>query len=86
MVERIESSVTVDDRAQTARGRETVWWCLASDTRPFGVAQFAGVPHHSGSYDPVIEETVASHGCRLHAAHACGDHHIVVGEVESLEA
>lgn len=59
---------------------------LASDTRPFGVAQFAGVPHHSGSYDPVIEETVASHGCRLHAAHACGDHHIVVGEVESLEA
>ncbi|MFL5340853.1 MAG: flavin reductase family protein [Gemmataceae bacterium] len=57
-----------------------------SGTRPSGVAQFAGVPHHSRNYGPVIEETVASLGCRLHAAHPCGDHHIVIGEVESVEA
>jgi Flavin reductase like domain len=57
-----------------------------SGTRPSGVAHLAGVPHHSGNYGPVIEETVASLGCRLHAAHPCGDHHIVIGEVDSVEA
>ena len=58
---------------------------FASKDRPTGTAQFADVPHHSGDFGPVIEQTVASLSCRLHATHPCGDHHIVVGEVASAE-
>lgn len=58
---------------------------FASKGRPTGAAQFTDVPHHSGDFGPVLEQTVASLSCRLHAAHPCGDHHIVVGEVASAE-
>jgi len=58
---------------------------FASRTRPPGAAQFAGIPHHASDFGPVIERAVASLGCRLHAAHPCGDHHIVIGEVASVE-
>lgn len=59
---------------------------FANATRPSGTAQFTGVPHHSGDYGPVIEHTAAFMGCRLHATHPCGDHHIVIGEVAAAEA
>jgi flavin reductase (DIM6/NTAB) family NADH-FMN oxidoreductase RutF len=58
---------------------------FATKARPSRAAQFTGVPHHSGDYGPIIEKTVASLGCRLHAAHPYA-HHIVIGEVASVEA
>jgi flavin reductase (DIM6/NTAB) family NADH-FMN oxidoreductase RutF len=59
---------------------------FASETRPSGAAQFTGVPHHSGDYGPIIETSIASLACRLYAAYPYGDHHIVIGEVASVEA
>jgi flavin reductase (DIM6/NTAB) family NADH-FMN oxidoreductase RutF len=59
---------------------------FAANDRPSGAAQFAGVPHQSGPFGPVLESSVAWLGCRLRAIHPCGDHHIVLGEVDSVHA
>lgn len=54
---------------------------FASADRPIGAVQFDRVPHQLNSFGPVIENAAAWIGCRLHAAHPCGDHHIVLGDV-----
>lgn len=54
---------------------------FAASDRAAGAAQFAGVPHESSAYGPVIKDATAWVGCWLHATHPCGDHHIVLGEV-----
>lgn len=54
---------------------------FAATGGPTGTAQFDDVPHRLNSFGPVIENATAWIGCRLHAAHQCGDHHIVLGEV-----
>lgn len=58
---------------------------FASRSRPEGAAQFAEVAHHAGEFGPIIEHAAVSLGCRVHALHPIGDHHIVVGEVGSAE-
>ncbi|HEY6150573.1 MAG TPA: flavin reductase family protein [Gaiellaceae bacterium] len=56
--------------------------CFANGDRPEGAAQFADVPHQLGPFGPVLEASAASIGCRVHAVHSCGDHHIVIGDVQ----
>ena len=65
-----------------ASDQEEVAKRFAELGRSAGPAQFAGVPHHLSAFGPVIETAAATLGCRLHALHPCGDHHILVGEVE----
>jgi flavin reductase (DIM6/NTAB) family NADH-FMN oxidoreductase RutF len=55
---------------------------FANPDRPPGAAQFAGVPHAMQQHGPVLDDSVAWLGCELDAAHNCGDHHIVIGQVE----
>jgi len=71
--------------AVLASGQEDLADRFAGKGRPTGAAQFAGVPHQSGVFGPVLDGAVATLGCRLHAAHPCGDHHIVIGEVATAE-
>lgn len=59
---------------------------FATAGRLTGAEQFDGVPHHLNGFGPVIENATAWIGCRLHAAHPCGDHHIVLGEVGLAQA
>lgn len=59
---------------------------FADGGRPTGAAQFADVPHHGGPFGPVLAEVAASIGCSVHGIHACGDHHIVVGQVETADS
>ncbi|HLX18954.1 MAG TPA: flavin reductase family protein [Gaiellaceae bacterium] len=56
---------------------------FANPDRPPGAAQFAGVPHAMQQHGPVLDDSAAWLGCELHAAHDCGDHHIVIGQVEA---
>lgn len=67
-------SILADDQDELAVA-------FAAADRAVGAAQFAGVPHESSAYGPVIKHATAWMGCQLHAAHPCGDHHIVLGEV-----
>ena len=69
-----------------ASDQEEVADRFAELERSTGPAQFSGIPHHLSAFGPVIDTAAASLGCRLHALHRCGDHHIVVGEVELLQA
>jgi flavin reductase (DIM6/NTAB) family NADH-FMN oxidoreductase RutF len=55
---------------------------FADAKRPADRALFAGVPHRLTARGPVIDTAAAWIACSLHGAHPCGDHHIVVGEVE----
>jgi flavin reductase (DIM6/NTAB) family NADH-FMN oxidoreductase RutF len=49
--------------------------------------RFTGVPWRSGPGGaPVLEGAVAWLACTLHAAHAAGDHTILVGRVEAVGA
>ena len=59
---------------------------FADHGRPTGDAQFADVPHHSGPLGPVLADVAASIACSVHGIHACGDHHIVVGQVETADS
>jgi flavin reductase (DIM6/NTAB) family NADH-FMN oxidoreductase RutF len=54
---------------------------FADPGRPAGTAQFADVPHELSEFGPRLSEAAAWLGCTVHAVHACGDHHIVVGAV-----
>lgn len=63
-------------------GQEELADRFADPDRPSGSAQFAGVGHALQQHGPVIEAAAAWLGCDLHAAHQCGDHHIVIGQVE----
>jgi flavin reductase (DIM6/NTAB) family NADH-FMN oxidoreductase RutF len=55
---------------------------FAEAERPAGPGQFAGVPHHLSPSGPVIDAAAAWIGCSVHSIHRCGDHHIVLGEVD----
>jgi flavin reductase (DIM6/NTAB) family NADH-FMN oxidoreductase RutF len=65
-----------------AADQEDVAKRFAAKERATGRAQFAGVPHHLSAFGPIIDTAAAALGCRVHALHSCGDHHIVVGQVE----
>ena len=46
---------------------------------------FDGVAYElSGNGVPVLPDTLACIECRTHAIHDCGDHHIIVGEVQEF--
>ena len=54
---------------------------------PAGAERFAGVEWELGPLGtPLLADTLASFECRIVAAHAAGDHSIVVGRVENLRA
>lgn len=58
---------------------------FASRDRPRGRDAFSEVPHRTAATGcPVIEGAVGFLDCRLHAAHAAGDHQIFIGEVLEL--
>lgn len=63
-------------------GQEELADRFADRDRPPGSAQFTGVGHALQQHGPVIDHAAAWLGCELHAAHQCGDHHIVIGQVE----
>ena len=68
-----------------AAGQDELADRFADTTRPAGSAQFAGVPHHLTRCGPIVDTAATWIACGLHAAHQCGDHHILVGEVELCE-
>jgi flavin reductase (DIM6/NTAB) family NADH-FMN oxidoreductase RutF len=46
---------------------------------------FGDVPHElSARGVPLLSSTLACFECRTHEIHDCGDHHIIVGEVENF--
>lgn len=52
-----------------------------------GGDKFADVAWRPGPHgDPVIDGVVAWIGCTIDAVHDAGDHHIVIGRVDDLEA
>ena len=53
-----------------------------------GIDKFAGIPWEpaAATGSPVIEGTLAHLDCTIHAVYEGGDHFIVVGKVEHLEA
>lgn len=52
-----------------------------------GADKFVDVSWRPGPHgDPVIDGVVAWIGCTIDAVHDAGDHHIVVGRVDDLEA
>lgn len=52
-----------------------------------GGDKFADVAWQAGPHgDPVIEGVVAWIGCTIEVVHDAGDHHIVVGRVDDLDA
>jgi 3-hydroxy-9,10-secoandrosta-1,3,5(10)-triene-9,17-dione monooxygenase reductase component len=52
-----------------------------------GDDKFADVVWRPGPHgDPVIDGVVAWIGCTIEAVHDAGDHHIVIGRVDNLEA
>jgi flavin reductase (DIM6/NTAB) family NADH-FMN oxidoreductase RutF len=69
-----------------ASGQSDVAARFAARGRPSGAAQFDGLSHHMSAFGPVLDGTAVRLGCKLHAGHRCGDHHIVVGEIRSAEA
>jgi flavin reductase (DIM6/NTAB) family NADH-FMN oxidoreductase RutF len=69
-----------------AAGQDDLAAHFADNARPAGSAQFASVPHHLTPRGPVIDTAAAWIACSLHGAHRCGDHHVVVGEVELSDA
>jgi flavin reductase (DIM6/NTAB) family NADH-FMN oxidoreductase RutF len=69
-----------------ASGQGDIAARFADRRRPPGAAQFDGLPHHLIAFGPVLDGTAVRLGCKLHARHRCGDHHIVVGEIRSAEA
>jgi flavin reductase (DIM6/NTAB) family NADH-FMN oxidoreductase RutF len=71
-------SVLASDQAEIAMR-------FASRTRQPGAAQFAGVPHHMTAFGPVLEHAAIRLGCKLHAQHRCGDHHLLIGAIRSAD-
>ncbi|WP_093460544.1 flavin reductase family protein [Streptomyces melanosporofaciens] len=66
-----------------AAGQEEI--CRALSTS--GGDKFASVAWRPGPHgDPVIEGVVAWIGCTIQAVHDAGDHHIVIGHVDDLDA
>ena len=66
-----------------AAGQEQVCRALSVPGRD----KFADVAWHPGPHgDPVIDRVVAWISCTIDAVHDAGDHHIVVGRVDDLEA
>jgi flavin reductase (DIM6/NTAB) family NADH-FMN oxidoreductase RutF len=59
---------------------------FSDPARPTGTGHFTDLPHHLSAYGPVPDGAAAWVGCRLHALHRCGDHHIVVGRVAEAGA
>lgn len=60
---------------------------FADPSRPDDARQFAGVPTRvAATGAPIIEGGVGFVDCRLHAVHDGGDHLIVVGRVQALDA
>jgi flavin reductase (DIM6/NTAB) family NADH-FMN oxidoreductase RutF len=58
---------------------------FADRNRGGGPDQFKSVPHRLSTFGPVLDDAAAWMGCRTHAIHDCGDHHIVVAEVAEAE-
>ncbi|MFH8533492.1 flavin reductase family protein [Streptomyces tendae] len=66
-----------------AAGQERICRALSVS----GGDKFADVAWRPGPHgDPVIDDVVAWIGCTIEAMHDAGDHHIVVGRVDDLEA
>ena len=48
---------------------------------------FNGVEYESSARDvPLLPDSVACFECRTHQVHDCGDHYIIVGEVEDYRS
>ncbi len=48
---------------------------------------FDGVDYRSSGKDvPLLLDTVACFECRTHQVHDCGDHYIIIGEVEACRS
>jgi 3-hydroxy-9,10-secoandrosta-1,3,5(10)-triene-9,17-dione monooxygenase reductase component len=48
---------------------------------------FNGIEHEtSARHVPLIRDSVACFECRTHQVHDCGDHYIIVGEVENYRS
>lgn len=69
-----------------ASGQAEIAARFADRERPPGAAQFAGLPHHMSAFGPALDGAAAHLGCRLHAQHECGDHHILIGAICSADA
>ena len=65
---------------------------LAADQEPLSVhfaqpgrPSFDGIAHEvSPGGVPLLDDTLACFECRTHEIHDCGDHHIIIGEVEKF--
>ena len=65
---------------------------LAADQEPVSVhfaqasrPSFEGVAHKiSANGVPLLNDTLACFECRTHEIHDCGDHHIIIGEVDEF--
>ncbi|MEU4892695.1 flavin reductase family protein [Streptomyces sp. NPDC044780] len=61
------------------------WICRALSVS--GGDKFSGVTWQPGPHgDPVIDGVVAWIACTIEAVHDAGDHHIVIGRVDDLDA
>jgi flavin reductase (DIM6/NTAB) family NADH-FMN oxidoreductase RutF len=58
---------------------------FADTNRPADAAQFANIAHRGSPFGPILDDTAAWIGCSVHAMYTCGDHSIVVGQVELAE-
>jgi flavin reductase (DIM6/NTAB) family NADH-FMN oxidoreductase RutF len=66
-----------------AAGQDELAETFGSVDRPTGSAQFAAVPHQLTPQGPVIDNGVVWIACSVYASHPCGDHEIVIGEVQA---
>jgi flavin reductase (DIM6/NTAB) family NADH-FMN oxidoreductase RutF len=66
-----------------AAGQEKICRALSAS----GGDKFAGVPWRPGPHgDPIIDGAVAWIACTIGAVYPAGDHRIVIGRVDDLEA
>jgi flavin reductase (DIM6/NTAB) family NADH-FMN oxidoreductase RutF len=49
--------------------------------------RFNGVEHTTSEHGvPLLPNTIACFECRTHAIHDCGDHHIIIGEIDRFSS
>ncbi len=66
-----------------AADQESLSVHFAQASRP----SFDGIAHEASSSGvPLLAGTLACFECRTHEIHDCGDHHIIVGEIERFSA
>jgi flavin reductase (DIM6/NTAB) family NADH-FMN oxidoreductase RutF len=69
-----------------ASGQDDIAARFADKERADGASQFNGVQHHMSSFGPLLAGAAVGIGCEVHAKHPCGDHHLVIGAIRSVDA